>query len=136
MFISAVLAGNVFPFSSEIVILGLLAAGGDATTLIITATAGNVAGAMINYYIGTLGKEEWIVKYLHLSPEKQAKGRRIVDRYGFWAGLLAWIPFLGSLTTVSMGYLRTNLPLSLLSITLGKYVRYQIIVSAWLAANA
>ena len=41
---------------------------------------------------------------------------------------------LGSVVTVALGYLRVNLPLSLLTIGIGKYVRYQILISLWLAA--
>lgn len=48
MLLSSFLAGSVFPFSSEAIMLGLLAAGLNPVYLIIYATIGNVAGSMFN----------------------------------------------------------------------------------------
>lgn len=135
MFVAAFLAGSILPFSSELVLVGLLEAGSDATGLVLWGTAGNVLGGMLNYYIGSLGREEWITQWLKLSPERLERGRRYVRRYGAWLGLLAWAPVVGEMFTVAMGYLRTNLLASIAAITAGKYLRYQLIVSAWLAAR-
>ena len=139
MFVAAVLAGSVFPFSSEVVMMGLLSAGADPVGVLIWGTVGNVLGSVINYGIGRLGSEggrrsQWIVKYAKVSPEKLERGRTYVSKYGAWAGLLAWIPLLGSLVTVAMGFMRTNPLWSFVTIATGKYLRYQIIVLAWLMA--
>lgn len=135
MFVAAFLAGSFFPFSSEVVMVGLLGTGCDPYALLLWGSVGNILGSMVNYGIGTLGKEEWITRYAKVPPDKLIRGKYYVRRYGSWAGLLAWIPLLGSLITVAMGYLRTNMFYSFLSISFGKYLRYQIIVSAWLAAQ-
>ena len=55
MFLSATLAGSVFPFSSEAVMVALLASGLNSWQLIIYGTIGNVAGGMFNYGVGRLG---------------------------------------------------------------------------------
>ena len=47
MFLSAFLAGSVLPFSSEAVMLGLLAAGVDPVPLLIYGSIGNVMGGMV-----------------------------------------------------------------------------------------
>ena len=60
MFLSAVLAGSVIPFSSEAVMLGLQAAGRSPWPLILYGTVGNVMGGMINYGVGRLGRTDWI----------------------------------------------------------------------------
>ena len=44
MLLAAFLAGSFFPFSSEAVMVGLLAAGLSPTELCIYATIGNVVG--------------------------------------------------------------------------------------------
>lgn len=134
MFIAAFLAGSFFPFSSEVVMMGLLGIGASPTSLLIWGTFGNILGSLFNYGIGSLGREEWITQYAKVPPEKLERGKAYVHRYGPWAGLLAWVPLLGSVVTVALGYLRVNLPLSLLTIGFGKYVRYQILISLWLAA--
>ena len=48
MFVSAFLAGSFLPFSSEAVLLGLMAAGLPPIPLVIYGTTGNVLGSMFN----------------------------------------------------------------------------------------
>ena len=50
MFIAAFLAGSFFPFSSEAVMLALLAAGTNPSELLVWGTAGNVLGSLFNYW--------------------------------------------------------------------------------------
>ena len=56
MLIAALMAGSVFPFSSEAVMLALLAAGLDPWKLMVYGTVGNTLGSMFNYGLGRLGK--------------------------------------------------------------------------------
>lgn len=135
MFVAAFLAGSILPFSSEMVLVGLLGAGSDHVLLLVCATAGNVAGGLTNYGIGHLGREEWITRYAKVPPDKLERGKRYVRRFGGWAGLLSIIPVIGDLIVVAMGYLRTPIVLSVLTIAVSKYARYQVIVSTWLAAQ-
>lgn len=131
MFVAAFLGGSVVPFASEVVLLGLLAAGGNPTLLLLCATAGNTLGGLLNYVIGSLGNEQWISRFAHVSSERLQEGLRKVRKYGSWAGLLAWVPFLGSIVTVSLGYLRCRLLYSAFNITVGKFARYALIISAY-----
>ena len=52
MFLSALLAGSVLPFNSEVVIAALRAAGLEPWGLLVFGTVGNVAGGLFNYWIG------------------------------------------------------------------------------------
>lgn len=131
MFIAALLGGSVVPFASEVVLVGLLASGANPTALLIFATIGNTLGGLINYGIGSLGKQEWITRYARVSPERLEQGLAKVRKYGSWAGLLAWIPFFGSVVTVSLGYMRCRFLYSTFNIAVGKFVRYAIILSAY-----
>ena len=133
MFVAAFLAGSFFPFSSEVVMVGLLAAGTDPSDLLLWGTAGNTLGSLFNYGVGSLGRDEWITRFTKVSPEKLERGKRWVRRYGAWAGLLAWLTLLGSVITVAMGFLRVPLVYGMVLIGLGKYVRYWIIVLCWIA---
>lgn len=135
MFVAAFLAGSFFPFSSEVVMLGLLGAGADADGLLWWGTAGNTLGSLFNYGVGTLGREDWITRYAKVPPDKLERGKRYVRRYGPWAGLLAWIPLLGSVVTVALGYLRVNVFASMLTIVAGKFVRYYLLVYAYAVAS-
>lgn len=86
MFVAAFLAGSFFPFSSELVMLGLLEAGADATSLLVWGTIGNTLGGLFNYGVGSMGKEEWVTRRLKISPEKLRRGKVYVRHYGAWAG--------------------------------------------------
>lgn len=128
MLIAAFLAGSFFPFSSEVVMLGLLAAGLDPWSLIVYGTIGNVLGSLFNYGVGRMGKLEWIEQHLHVKREKLEQAQRFMGGHGALMGFFAFIPILGSAITIVLGYTRANLILSTTSITLGKFLRYVILV--------
>lgn len=130
MFIAAFIAGSVFPFSSEAVMAGLQLAGLNPMSLLIWGTLGNVAGSMFNYWIGSLGKMEWVEKYLHVKGEKVEKTQAWMEKRGAWMGVLCFLPILGSVIAVTMGFMRANPFISLLAIFIGKLLRYAILVYA------
>ncbi len=74
MFVSAFLAGSILPFSSELVLYGLLEADCSPAALLPWGTIGNTVGSLVNYYIGTLGRDEWITKYAKVTPDKLERG--------------------------------------------------------------
>ena len=94
MLLTAFVAGSFFPFSSEAVMTGLLAAGLDPTLLVVYGTIGNVAGGMFNYFVGRMGKLEWM----------------------------------GSAITIALGLMRANVSISLVSMTIGKFLRYAVLI--------
>ena len=128
MLLSAFLAGSVFPFSSEAVMLGLLAAGLDPWQLVVYGTAGNVLGSVFNYGVGMLGRMDWIERYLHVSADSMERARRFMNGRGAWMGFFAFVPLLGSAITVMLGLMRANKVITLVSITLGKFLRYLLLV--------
>ena len=128
MFLSAFLAGSVLPFSSEAVMLGLLAAGVDPVPLLIYGSIGNVMGGMVNYGLGRLGKLEWLKKYFHLKQSSIDRAYKFMGGHGAWMGFFAFLPILGSAITVVLGLTRANLPLSVFSITLCKVIRYALLI--------
>lgn len=133
MFIAGFLSGSILPFSSEVVLVGLLAGGANVWGLLVWGTIGNSLGSYVNYIIGTFGREEWITKYAGVKPDKLQKGMKYVRKYGVWAGLLSWVPVIGELLTVAMGYLRVNQLGAITTIVVGKFLRY--VALAW-ALNA
>lgn len=130
MFVAAFIAGSVFPFSSEAVMAGLQLAGLSPLPLLVWGTAGNVAGSMFNYGIGRLGRMEWIEKYLHVKREKVEQTRKWMESRGAWMGVLCFLPILGSVIAVTLGFMRANPLISLISITIGKLLRYAILIYA------
>ena len=128
MFIAAFIAGSFFPFTSEAVMVGLQAAGLDPMLLVVFGTIGNVAGSMFNYFVGRIAGAQWAVKHLHVKQEQLDKAKRFVAGHGAWIGFFAFLPVLGSAIAISLGMMRANIGISLLSISLGKVLRYIILV--------
>lgn len=128
LFLGAVLAGSVLPFNSETVMAALYVAGLDPLWLIVWGTLGNFLGSVINYFIGRMGRMEWIERYLKVKRDKLERARRWVGKYGAWMGLLAWIPLLGSAITVALGLMRSNVTLTFLAIFIGKLARYVLVI--------
>lgn len=128
MTIAAFLAGSVFPFSSEAVMVSLQIAGLEPWPLFLSASVGNVAGSMFNYYVGRLGRLEWIEKYLHIKREKVLRTQAWMENRGVWMGTLCFLPIIGSALSVAMGYMRANPYKSFVAISIGKTVRYGILL--------
>ena len=128
MFLASLLAGSVFPFSSEAVMAGLLAAGLNPWPLVVYGTIGNVIGSLFNYFIGTLGRLDWIEKYLHVKPDKLDRAQRLMAQYGVWIGFFAFLPIIGSAIAIVLGLVRANIWVTLFSFTLGKIFRYLLII--------
>ena len=82
LFTSSFLAATILPFSSEGV-LGLLIHQGYAPFLcVVIATLGNTLGGVTSYYLGYLGKWQWLKKYFGISKEQLLKPKRYADKYG------------------------------------------------------
>lgn len=128
MLIAAFLAGSFFPFSSEAVMIGLMAAKLDPWLLMAYGTVGNVLGSAFNYGVGRLGKTEWIEKYLHVKPENMHRAQRFMRGHGAWMGFFAFVPLIGTAITILLGLMRANVVIAFISITLGKLFRYVLLI--------
>ena len=128
MLMAAFLAGSFFPFSSEAVLVGLMATGLDPWVLMIYGTIGNVLGSMFNYGVGRMGKLEWIEKYLHVKEKDLAKAQRFMAGRGAWMGFFAFLPVLGSAIAIALGLMRANVIITFIAVTAGKIFRYIILI--------
>ena len=133
MFIAAFLAGSFMPFSSEVVMLALLASGLQPWPLVGYGTVGNVLGSVFNYTIGRMGRLDWIEHYLHVSESKLRRTQRLMAGHGALMGFFSFLPVLGSVITIVLGLMRANIPLSFFSISLGKFLRYLFLVYSAMA---
>ena len=128
MLLAAFLAGSFFPFSSEAVLIGLMATGLDPWILMFYGTVGNVLGSIVNYCLGRMGKMEWIEKYLHVNKADLDKAHRFLAGRGSWMGFFAFLPILGSAITIALGLMRSNVVITFIAITLGKIFRYIVLI--------
>ena len=128
MLLAAFLAGSFFPFSSEMVMAGLMATGLDPLKLAFYGTVGNVLGSALNYGVGRMGKVEWFEKYLHVKQKDLDRAERFMAGRGAWMGFFAFLPLLGSAITILLGLMRSNVVITFIAITLGKIFRSIILI--------
>ena len=123
LFIGSFLASTVVPFSADILLVGMLAAGGAPWVIIGVATVGNFLGGLTSYGIGRLGKWEWIEK-LGANPEKIERHKAKIDKYGAWVALLSWVPFIGDVLAIALGFFRVKFVPSAIFMLIGKFARF------------
>lgn len=127
LFLASFLAATIIPFSSE-AILSVIAYNSDHLLLVvIIATFGNWLGGMSSYYLGYLGKWEWIEKYLKIKEQKIISFKKRISRYGGYIAFFSWLPFIGDLLAVALGVLRINLWSVTIFMFAGKFIRYLIV---------
>lgn len=117
LFLASFLAATILPFSSEVVFAGLIAAGLDVWSLIIFATVGNSLGGATCYYMGKLGKIEWLNKWFKISEDKITKTTNRLQGKGSLMGFFGFLPAVGDVILVALGYMRANASLVMISMT-------------------
>lgn len=128
--IAAYLAGTILPFGSEIVISGVMAYGANAGLCLLMATAGNFLGGLTNYWIGHMGKIEWLEKYLKVKPQKIYKCTHWLRDKGAIMGFFVFLPIVGDVIGISLGYARANFWIFSTSMLIGKAARFFIWIYA------
>ena len=126
LFISSFLSATVVPFSSEFVLSFMILNGFDIYLTILIATIGNWLGGLSSYLIGRLGKWTIIEKYFGVDKNKVFNFKLKVDRWGSVLAFFSWLPVIGDVIAVSLGFFRTNFILVSIWMLLGKILRYII----------
>lgn len=124
LFSASFLAATVVPFSSEVVFSAMVFGGLDAWTCVLVATLGNWIGGMTCYYLGLLGKMEWIEKYLGVKKEKIDKFTDKIHKHGDWIAFFSFLPGVGDIIAVASGFFRCNVWIVTVSMLAGKFARY------------
>ena len=63
-----------------------------------------------------------------MKPDSLHRAQRFMAGRGAWMGFFAFLPILGSAITISLGLMRANVIITLASVTLGKALRYVLLV--------
>ena len=134
LFLSAFIAATFLPFYSEAWLYLLLQ---DATSPlavagpVLAATAGNVLGACLNWWLGRSLLRFAGRRWFYFSAAQIARAQTGFQRYGLWTLLFSWLPVVGDPLTLIAGVLRVRFGVFLLLVAAGKLARYAVV--AWLA---
>lgn len=119
--VSAFTSATVLPGTSDIALTALLLRNpSDWFSIFLVASLANGLGGIVSYGLGY-----WLPKRHTISD----KAQHLFDKYGVWALLLSWIPFIGDLLPIGAGWLRLNFWLSAVMILVGKSMRYAVLTA-------
>ena len=128
LFLGCILSATIIPFSSEALVSGATLLDYSPWTVAIVAGVGNTIGGMISFGMGWLCKWEWLEKYFRVKRERLDKMHKWVEKYGYVAALLTWLPIVGDIIAIAMGFLRMNPYITTGLMFVGKFVRYLAVV--------
>jgi membrane protein YqaA with SNARE-associated domain len=136
LFISALLAGSILPFSSELVLTVLVQMGADPTVCLISASLGNTLGGLICYWLGYLGNMQWIERWLKIDHTKMQRVEGKVRKYAAWMGVFGVLPWVGDVIIVLLGLMRCNVYVTTFTMFVGKFGRYLLMLLALQGVNS
>ncbi len=128
LFIAGFLAATILPFSSESLLAVALLNGLDPIICLIIITIGNWLGSITTYGIGYLGNVDWIEKYLKISRKKIEKTKSYLIRYGTLLALFVWVPVVGDVFALTLGYFKINFTVTAIFMLIGKFFRYLLLL--------
>lgn len=136
LFLSSFLAGSIVPFSSEAVLAALVhpSINLSPALCVIAASTGNLLGSLTCYWLGHLGKMEWLEKYFHMKKEKVVKMQNFLNGKSALMAFFVFLPVVGTVIIVALGFLRSNLWVVTISMLAGKVLRYVVVVLIALGA--
>ncbi|QTL36584.1 YqaA family protein [Pseudoalteromonas viridis] len=129
LFLSALISATLLPASSELLLSGLVVKQQGALLMLwLSATAGNVLGSVINYYLGTMVSRVEDKRWFPVSRKAMDKAQRQFQKYGVYSLLFAWLPVVGDPLTLVAGVFRTRFSLFLVLVAAGKGLRYAVVI--------
>ena len=128
LFLIALGAATLLPLQSELVLAGLLASQEYSTAiLLVVASAGNILGSCINWWLGRYIEHFRDRSWFPVKPVALAKTSTWYHRYGRWSLLMSWAPIIGDPLTLVAGVLREPWWSFLILVSIAKTVRYLMI---------
>lgn len=127
LFLSSFLSATVIPLSSELVFLYCFNEGFSPFWIIVLASVGNVLGGMSSYVLGRLKLWGYLAKFFGVKEEKVKLKTERYRKWGAVSASLTWLPIVGDLIAVILGYLRVKWIPVTLWMTVGKTLRYLIL---------
>lgn len=121
------------PFSVEIALVPLAAAGLNPVMLVLVAAAGSLLGSSFNYALGFYGAGWFEKRFMKKKNQKEEikKAEELADKYG-WLGLFVLlslpIPLPVDALTILAGAGRMDLKIFLPVIFFSKFIKYSIVV--------
>lgn len=126
LFIGTFLAATILPFSSDALYIAVLFATKNPWGCLAVGTLGNWLGSVTTYWLGRCASWDFLVKHFKVSKETLEKQKMKIDRYGVWLALICWVPIIGDVIAVALGFYRTPAIATHILLLIGKFARFLI----------
>lgn len=126
LFLGTFLAATIVPFSSDALYVAILLATKQPIKCLIIGTLGNWLGGITTYCIGRIGRWEWMEKWFKVKRETLERQKAKVDRYGVWLALISWVPIVGDVFVVALGFYKAKPGWTIFLMLVGKFLRFFI----------
>ena len=133
LFVGSFLASTVIPMSADLLLVGVLALGADVWWCLVIATLGNWLGGLTSYWIGWLGRWDWLERGFKVKKEQLIRQQQRVERFGAWLALFTWLPLVGDIFAIALGFYRVSPRLSAFYMLLGRFSRFLAWVLLYIA---
>ena len=143
IFVIALLSATLLPLGSEPAVFGYVKLAPEMFwPAVLVATAGNVVGGMIDWWMGHAAKKAWIgyrrrhrlaggtdAELVQGRPRLDEKWFGWMRRFGPPVLILSWLPAVGDPLCAVAGWLRLPWRQCLIWMTVGKFLRYVVMTS-------
>ncbi len=127
----AFLSGSIVPIASEVLLLFFLGIGLNAICLTFAATIGNTLGGITCFMMGMLASKEWVMRFFKVPEKRMKRADAIIQKYGYWAAALSFVPALGEVLLLTLGIMRVNPMKVIVVMAVGKFLRYAFLAVSY-----
>ncbi len=118
------LSALFIPLGADILYVALLANGFNPWICLIIATIGGWLGGLVIYTIGYAGNTQRIKKLFRIKESQLIKQKTRVEKYGSLLALFVWIPVIGDISNVALGFYRTSRTRTFILMFIGRMTRF------------
>lgn len=128
LFVITFLSASLLPLASELFVLAMRALHFNYIWIILVATAGSTLGGVFNYYIGAVGRDFVLAKYVDMEGKAWNRATSWYQRWGPISLFWSWVPIVGDPLTAVAGTFHLPLHIFLFWVTLGKGLRFVVLL--------
>lgn len=128
LFIVCFLSSTLLPLASEAFVIGFIKLDFNINLVLFVATLGNALGSLSTYALAFFGKEKILKKYFSKSLKKLDNFNANFVKFGSIYAFLTFLPLIGDLFALGLGFAKYSFLKSAFFIFLGKLSRYIFII--------
>ena len=133
IFAAAFVSATLLPTASEILLLKMAMSGhSDILLLLIFASFGNILGSAVNWALGFFSSQLANKRWFPMRASSLAIASNWFNKFGIWALIFSWVPFVGDPLTFLAGVLRVHFFKFIILVSIGKIFRYVLVLKLFI----